>query len=252
MKLLIDAGNTNWKWALEDRSVISASGVFPSKRLDDELVPAALKVAAVDAVLVSCVAAEEARQQLTDWVVRWFALQPVFAQVQQGFAGMRVCYPQPERLGVDRWLAMLAVRARYPIPAIVIDAGSAITVDYLDDLGNHTGGLIVPGLALMRFALYERTAAVKLAELDLVAAWCPACDTSSCVSHGVSAMLKGFLAEVRARAPDYSVYVSGGDAESLVSLLSCRAQIEKHLVFEGLMQLGGLVDQSRQSISGST
>lgn len=234
MRLLIDAGNTRCKWALEDKAAIVDAGEMVVSALEDFCFPNEVRP---DSVLISSVAAQQLRQTLAERVNQLFGLQPVFAQVQQDFAGLHLCYENPAVLGVDRWLAMLAVRALHVLPAVVIDAGSAITVDYLDVAGNHRGGLIIPGLPLLRFALVEKTAAIRLDVIDVIENWQPGCNTATCVSSGVSAMLKGFLVEAIKQAPGSGIVVGGGDAALVASLLSCPAKIDPHLVFHGLMQL---------------
>src|SRR5262249_35697916 len=73
---------------------------------------------------------------------------------------------EPERVGVDRLLDALAAKAigRPGQPAIIVDAGSAVTVNFLDPEGKFAGGVIFPGLRLMAHALQERTAALPLVD----------------------------------------------------------------------------------------
>ena len=66
-------------------------------------------------------------------------------------------YRDPERLGVDRWLALIAARERSKQPTVIVDAGSACTIDLLDSEGRHLGGYILPGLTAMGEALVRGT-----------------------------------------------------------------------------------------------
>src|SRR5690606_40574629 len=86
-------------------------------------------------------------------------------RVEARWRGLHCAYAQPERLGVDRWLALLAAHHDAPAaPALVISAGTALTVDRLDPAGRHRGGVIAPGLAAMREGLFA--AAPGLAGFD--------------------------------------------------------------------------------------
>ncbi|MCD9029331.1 type III pantothenate kinase [Luteimonas sp. BDR2-5] len=72
-------------------------------------------------------------------------------------AGVTIAYPEPSRLGVDRFLALLAAHARLPgRPVLLGGVGTALTIDLLDATGLHRGGRIAPSPALMREALHRR------------------------------------------------------------------------------------------------
>ncbi len=109
----------------------------------------------LDAAWVAAVASPELRVALLDALSRRTRRIHV-ARTQRVFAGVRIAYAQPQRLGVDRFLALLAARARDPRAALVVGVGTALTVDLLDAQGLHRGGRIAPSPALMREALHAR------------------------------------------------------------------------------------------------
>ncbi|MEO6263877.1 MAG: type III pantothenate kinase [Luteimonas sp.] len=78
------------------------------------------------------------------------------ARTQRACAGVRIAYAEPRRLGVDRFLALLAAHARAPEPWLVVGVGTALTIDLLDGDGLHRGGRIAPSPMLMREALHAR------------------------------------------------------------------------------------------------
>jgi type III pantothenate kinase len=87
---------------------------------------------------------------------------PQFIRSARSAAGVRNGYAQTWRLGADRWVAMLGAHARYPgRPLCIVDVGTALTVDLLDVRGQHRGGLLAPGPALMVDALLWRTAGIR-------------------------------------------------------------------------------------------
>ncbi len=77
---------------------------------------------------------------------------------------MRNLYENPERLGADRWAALIGARALHPHACVVVTAGTATTVDLLSAAGDFLGGLILPGVELMQQALARGTAQLPLAD----------------------------------------------------------------------------------------
>ena len=99
---------------------------------------------------------------LSDWLQSHFGIAPEFARTARFAAGVTCGYEDPSRLGVDRWLAMLAARQLSNRPFIVFGLGTAGTADFVDGDGVHKGGFIVPGLRLMTEALFAGTADVHV------------------------------------------------------------------------------------------
>ncbi|MFL0804762.1 MAG: type III pantothenate kinase [Agarilytica sp.] len=237
MKLLFDVGNTRIKWGLSENRAIIESGALVSGELSafcaDVLEG---KSAGVNVVAISSVAGAGLSDEIAAWSRDSLGLVPYIASVEREAAGVRVGYDKLENLGVDRWLAMIAAWRRCQGGCVVISAGTAITVDYLDSEGGHQGGLIAPGVNLMRRVLFDRTNAVKVAPFELADAWVPGTDTIPCVSNGIAAMVKGFVGEVcGSGAESLPVFLSGGDAKPLGVWLESRAEVVPHLVLEGLM-----------------
>lgn len=162
MKLLLDAGNSRLKWALVgagDERRTGAVSADPAglsdlaARTERQGVPETVAIVSVrDAGFL-------------EDVTRWCALRnwpaPVPVQVCRGIHGIWPAYAQPESLGADRYAAMVAARRLFPGPLVVVDCGTAVTLDVLDEHGRHLGGLIMPGLSLMRHALSAGTAALS-------------------------------------------------------------------------------------------
>ncbi len=237
MKLLFDVGNTRIKWMLADGGEAEDAGAL----LLDELsalfatLDERLKGVSVTSVALACVATPDVEKKISNWAQQRFGVAVVVARVQRHFAGVEVAYQELSHLGVDRWLAMLGAWSLRPSAAIVIDAGSAITVDYLSAHGQHEGGLIVPGLNLMRKALYQNTSSVKVPALGLPAEWEPGVDTMPCVANGLAAMASGFLSAVVQKRSGANVILTGGDADALLPYFDVSVESRPQLVLEGLM-----------------
>ena len=171
MKLLIDAGNHRLKWAVTraaGRDPIRDSGLDIGDAVAiDRNAPAELHAALTAAwaglepaaVWASCVAGPAVEKVITAVAGRVWNLQPAFIASPARQAGVVNSYPQPARLGGDRWAALVGARRMFPRRAvIVVDAGSAVTVDALDAGGVFRGGVILPGARAMREALRRQTA----------------------------------------------------------------------------------------------
>lgn len=239
MKLLIDIGNSRLKWAVAQDDTITNGGAVEHDRpeLAELLLQAWAGLDRPRQVAIASVAA----QGLFDRVAGalhslWPGLQLYRAQSTAYALGVRNAYQQPNRLGVDRWLALLAAHRHYPGNVCIVDCGTAITVDALNYDGQHLGGLIAPGVTMMRRSLGRQAAA--LAFSDQVAALELANGTEAAIANGCLQAATGLVNSVMQRfSDDYQLLVTGGDAELVASGLSHDVIIDAQLVFKGLAAL---------------
>ena len=110
-----------------------------------------------EAACVASVASEPLRVALLDALVSRCERISI-ARTEHAFAGIRIAYAQPQRLGVDRFLALVAAHSRGSGAAVVVGIGTAMTLDLVDAAGRHHGGRIAPSPTLMREALHARAA----------------------------------------------------------------------------------------------
>ena len=197
-------------------------------------------------MLVSNVVGTKIADALYDWVQKRWQLHTEFARAQKQGHGVTNSYLRPDRLGVDRWLAMIAARRTLPGTAVcVVDCGTAITVDVVDAAGQHRGGLIAPGLIAMCSALTRDTAAIGAMPQDAAApeVWL-ATDTQSGVLAGARLAAAAFIdrvmtdAQRQLNAP-VSGLITGGDAPVLLPLLRIPLRHEPYLVLDGLGLFAG-------------
>jgi type III pantothenate kinase len=153
-------------------------------------------------------------------------------------AGVRIAYAEPSRLGVDRFLGLLAAHARGDGPWLIISAGSALTVDLLDASGLHHGGLIAPSPEHMRSALAARFPALAFAggEASDFAA-----DTADAIASGSIAAAAGLVERAHRKASRRlgvapRVLVSGGGGQRLASALELDVELVPSLVLAGLAE----------------
>jgi type III pantothenate kinase len=146
-------------------------------------------------------------------------------------------YREPRQLGSDRWAALIAAHALKPGHKLVVNAGTAVTVDALTADGHFLGGLIVPGPALMRRSLSHGTAGLRLTEGDFrdFPESTPEAITSGAVQACAGAIERmAGLMQARGVAPA-RVLLSGGAAHELMPRLSLPCAVHETLVLDGLL-----------------
>ncbi|HSG62519.1 MAG TPA: type III pantothenate kinase [Pseudomonadales bacterium] len=230
MRLEFDIGNTNHKWRLLDRGEVVRRGSFSNS--EDGL--AGCPHQGVEVIWVACVAHARFVDAIAVWA-KQYNIEVQQAIVTEQASGVVCGYEQPQRLGVDRWLAVLAAYYRYG-PTCVIDIGSAMTLDVVDVNGHHLGGYIVPGYQLLLNALFKDTEKVRWAESEVSEALSLGRNTANAVVSGVKLMLVGFVEQAIARLPvDHTQIVfTGGGGRLLREACGDRGLWIEDLVFEGL------------------
>jgi len=237
MILAVDAGNTRIKGGLHDGNSWQSKGWLAITDVAG-LGDAWKGLAAPERIVVSNVAGSQVVRQIEDACKGW-PVRIQWAVAVESQCGVRNGYETPSQLGSDRWAALIAARAIAPEGCVVINAGTAMTVDALTADGVFLGGLIVPGLATMLRALTESTAAIEAGDghyRDL-----PQNTSDAVYSGALSAMvgavwhMNALLAGEIKRAP--TCLLSGGDAQVLLPLLSGRARMVDNLVLDGLIRI---------------
>ena len=239
MHLLIDAGNSRLKWVAVigeyDETAITQYGLLA----EFESYIKSINTAETDVLLAAVNQTQELMALLGSAGFR--SLTSVKSQSKQ--QGIENSYSQPERMGVDRWLAMIAAyRLVDDEGVIVVDAGSAITIDIVSEQGLHLGGYIVPGLTMAKRALFANTEQVNRYDEALLVGDAPNNDTMKlgnntlqCVEYGVLNQMLALVKQVVGQFPDFKLIITGGDGELLAD--SIPALADKNLVLKGLWQV---------------
>jgi type III pantothenate kinase len=237
MILELDVGNTRIKWRLlEERgNTVTRSGAVAEL---GQLSATSLPGQSITRIRVACVRQKAMSEVLQGWAKENWHLTPELARVHPDCAGVSIRY---RGLGVDRWLAMLAAFRVAGRACLVVDCGTALTLDLLDDSGVHIGGYIVPGLALGARSLQEHTE-IRLSDEPPRYALAPASSTEEAIYSGSLLMLLSLLERVsRTVLPDGKtvslLFLTGGDArEFLLHLKLPDVEIREQasLVLDGL------------------
>lgn len=243
MILELDAGNTRLKWRLVDGNSshagrLQGSVAIAGQDLDSLFSDVdGLSATNVQRVRVASVQTAAFNQALANSLANRWDVQPEFARVEQHCAGVINAYPDFSTMGVDRWLAMVAAFNMAAGACCVLDFGSAVTFDAIDNQGLHLGGYIVPGLELMKDSLARKTPALDVGPLEWGAS-APGNSTGTAVSSGILAMMLGFAGYCREQAETGKAtpqwFLTGGNASALGPLLPWPHKVERDLVLDGL------------------
>ena len=235
MIVCIDSGNTRIKWGVRDADVWLAQGALAHAELAG--LAALLDQWQPKSVWLSNVAGPPVLAAIQQALSPWL---PLIREVKSTASelGVRNGYQNPGQLGVDRWCALLGARGITQAACLVVMAGTATTIDTLDASGQFRGGLILPGLDLMRRALARDTAALPLAcgEHEIYPRNTDDAITSGCLDAQLGAIERAF-ARI-AGAPDAFCLLSGGAAHNLAPQLGVPHRLIENLVLEGLARQG--------------
>jgi type III pantothenate kinase len=157
MMVLADLGNTRLKWA-----VMQANGrPGPMRAAIHGQWPVGVFREGIPVLAVS-VAKESIRKKFVAWVRRQTGYAPKFVSSAAAYGDLINAYQDPWRLGADRWVALIGARASFPRARalLVVDVGTATTIDLLARDGRHHGGLILPGPSIMVESLLGKTGGI--------------------------------------------------------------------------------------------
>jgi type III pantothenate kinase len=246
--LAVDVGNTRLKWAQyaepHPGAELLAHGAVFLEQIDNLAETDWKDLAPPSSMLGSIVAGEGVKrrveEQLEIWDIapRWVVSSPHAAGVTNG-------YDHPNRLGTDRWVALIGARHRVlamggaPRPALVVMVGTAVTVDALDETGRFLGGLILPGFGLMLRALEMGTAGLKAPTGEVRDFPTNTSDAlMSGGAHSIAGAIERMHRRLLARTGQQPVLMmSGGAAVKLAPITDLPFETIDTLIFEGLLAL---------------
>lgn len=237
--LLFDAGNSRCKWAWIENGSWLREGVFLNTDVEawQKLKVTFSVLAAPEKILVSNVAGAAMEKNLRELCAVW-TLPPEFIVAQAEQCGVYNAYEQPSQLGSDRWAAVIAVWQRVGGACLIVNCGTATTVDALSARGEFMGGLILPGMELMQRSLLNNTAQLGLENGGLRSF--PRNTADAIVSGVIRATTGAILYQYNLLAAQGAAHciVSGGAASGLLPHLSMEAELVDNLVLHGLQIIG--------------
>lgn len=233
MDLFIDVGNTKTKWCLTSNKGIEKTGSI----FNTELIDLSINSEDIKTVFISSVNSENLEKQIVE-KIKPLCPHIYFAKVNKQF--LETNYS--DELGVDRWLGVLALTEKTKKNAIIIDSGTALTIDLLlieNDSFLHKGGLILPGFHLFNQSLMQNSAAIRLKNKDITI---DINNSDMALLHGflmsVSGAVEKFIMHHHLNFNEIDIYLTGGDANIIFDSLEEQLQLKYHrienAVIEGL------------------
>jgi type III pantothenate kinase len=232
VNLVVDIGNTRVKTGVFDRDELVEANVFDA--VDTPSLQTLVDTHNVVHVLVASTA-EEINDDIVNpsgLVLRFSSDTPVPVENQ---------YKTPETLGQDRLAGVVGAAWLYPESnVLVIDAGTCITYDILEDSGRYIGGNIAPGLDMRYLAMHHYTERLpKVARADTASLLGET--TEEALQNGglmgVLMEIAGYMEVLRSKYPVLHTVLTGGDASYLADHLNAQLTVQPHLILIGLNQI---------------
>jgi len=235
--LLLDIGNSRIKWALVEAGRLSQMGAVDHSATASLQQVFALR-SAPSRILVSNVAGEEVATRVRE-LCSASGCHVEFVQAKSEQCGVRNGYAQAQRLGSDRWAALIAAWQDMQGACLVVNCGTATTVDALSARGEFLGGLILPGVDMMQGSLATGTAQLGAAEGALKDF---PLDTADAIHSGVVRATLGAIESqfklLCAKEVGARCILSGGAALKVTPHLSIAFDHVDNLVLRGLQIIG--------------
>ena len=241
MILAVDSGNSRLKWGLHPgwgagrgaEASWHSQGSLPAAelaRLEGEW----SSLPQPRAIVVSNVAGAPAREAI-EKALRRFEAAPDWVVARASQCGVTSAYALPQQLGSDRWAALIGARRLHQGPCLVVNAGTATTIDLLAASGLFRGGAIIPGLELMKRSLAEGTAGLALVRGEFTE---EPRSTADAIETGCLQAQAGAIERMYAKLDAGGVcLLSGGAALRIAARLAMPVRVVENLALEGLVRI---------------
>jgi len=233
MILAVDCGNSRLKWGLHENGGWRKTGAVPVSEFG-RLEKSWRRVVPADKVVVANVAGRSVRNRLETLFARR-SMVPAWVKAKRHECGVTNGYGRPDQLGPDRWAALIGAWSIFRGPCLVVTAGTATTVDVLRGDGQFVGGVILPGLDLMKRSLARSTAELPLARGRFSV---EPRNTADAIETGCLLAQAGAIERVFATMEHGAACVLAGGAARLIARhLGIPVRLVDNLVLEGLVRI---------------
>ena len=236
MYLLIDIGNTRIKWQQrDDKHIELTDSIIVEEFMDIDLSP----IKSVKKIIISNVNHSIVTDKLKEILSKFKC--PIIEVSSDTNEHLINDYEDTKSLGVDRWVSGLGAWKLYQRPLLIINAGTAITIDLIDidkeNKAHFKGGMILPGIAISLAILNNST---NLINTEIGKNYYPGLNTADAVTTGIFTSIQGAVNLVcKKLPPTLPILLTGGDAhlinEQVDSDWKSRIKLEDDLIFEGLL-----------------
>lgn len=243
---LIDIGNSRIKWASIENGCYKTGGALIYKGLAVDVIISKMEMQSGKPikVYIASVANFKLCQQIELCLRESFNLESVLFKTTKRSLGVTNGYTDASQLGIDRWLAIIEAYNLTHCDVMVVDVGSALTIDFIDATGQHYGGLITAGLSMMRNSLSINTALLDytLLQDDCFAYNSFKTNTQEAIRAGTFLALINLITTEASKFEKLNngktyFYITGGDAEVLLPFLGADWIHKADLVLSGMHRL---------------
>ncbi len=241
MNLLLDIGNTRSKYVIFQDQRLSSITYIETQLITKQWFIA--NFSTFDQCLVANVSQKTLNQKLKSWCGD-VGVRCQIIKAEHNRFGVKCAYHEPHQYGVDRWLTLLAANNMFPAePCVIVDSGTATTVDVLSAEGQHIGGWILPGIRLMLDSLTTNTENV-VSNLSPITHLSLAQDTENAVNQAcwsasvglVNNAVKLIKNNEVGSGRETNIIFTGGNGEQLSSLFTGKCTFVENLVFQGMQR----------------
>lgn len=236
MDFFIDIGNSSLKWVLYSNQSLSGKQkiFYTVENIQQELSNHWHSIERPARIVIACVAGQNLLEDVVFYIRSlWPEAKIIIAETKAKAYGVTIAYAKAHKLGVDRWLGLLAARRFYKLPVCIASCGTAITVDVLTANGIHLGGMIAPGVRLMNQALKQGTQQLHFSEQSFKTGL--ANDTEAGIYNGIVFSIVGLIDHVMSSiSAETDLLMTGGDAEHIARYIKRPLMLDENLVFKGM------------------
>jgi len=262
MILLIDIGNQRIKWGFLLENGFHFLGACHYKQEQD--LPSLLSqhfsgVPRPQEIYIASVASRDFTQQVSACLSAKWRI-PVQQLGVQALPELEIAYTEPAQFGVDRWLALLGAMEEQAENCLVVDCGTCVSFDAISARGVHQGGLLLPGLQLMRASILQGTARCVVDASASVSDNQPSLlgsNTRDGIERGTLFALLATISQLKNELSqefnhEFTVFLTGGDAALLLPFIEIPVLYRPYLVFEGMVHLLGKKKKSKFTLINSS
>lgn len=225
----VDAGNTRIKW-------MSIDGLYSDTANTPNQLVQQLQDLGVQRLVVSSVCGLDTDALLATLSSASLGVEPEFYYTEPQYQNMVCAYENYQAMGGDRWLAIIGAWQRYRQAVLVIDIGTAITIDLVAEAGVHQGGYIAPGFHRLVDAINTGTQLINVEPMSELPISTLGKSTAQCLSLGCGEMLAAFINQTVATYKNALPVYTGGGYDLIRNHLVNKGVHHQSLVFDGLFE----------------
>jgi len=234
MDLGIEVGNTLVKFGLFQKRFLKKIYSFPTKEIKSKIhIPEPLLKLKLGKIVIASVV-PEINEKLSKVLKKIYEVKPFIIGVQDCKIPLRI--KEPKKVGIDRVLNCKSAYYFYGGPSVIVDIGTAITIDIVSQKGIFLGGIIIPGPELWLNSLTNTSLLPKINFCENVKIVGKNTEEaiSSGVKYGITFLIEGIVKKLKNKYPDLKTILTGGGSFVFKKFLKIKFIHHPYLSLEGI------------------